>query len=1107
MLTDPTYLRYIFDGLESQSIHKDNISALPEGLIGIYEEALPQEHNVQDRERFLSFFSTWALLKKEVSASIISKILNWHEQDVIDCLSIYTKWFNSPTSGTYLLYHERLRVFLLEKVSSQQLHLTNQKIISLCQTALEQRKGDEWELYALEHLPSHLLIPAMQQEQGGAEYRKLVNDKGFWNRQVEINKGYDWTKKMLNQSMGWAAKQSKDELIECALNKIDLHYMEQNDAPRIVELVAQNDIDIALQLIEAFGGNDMEGLQKKFTLYMLCLMELTLLDSKDKPFRKSAIAKILNHLDENIPIDHSLLNWNDFFPSYLMFQMSCEWAEMGLDYVGVYKRTEKWDSNWIEEKGVYTDLQFEVLMSCAESIRDDSETSMAFAIISTELAKQSKEIESSAVMKESLNCARIISDNNRKSRAFIAISSYLILQGKVEKASSVIDETIYFARGIDDDYQKSYVLGLISTKLSNQGKVKEASDVMQEGLSCSYGISYDYIKNNALSNISIELAKQRKVIEAISCSYDINDNIEKSRALIGISTELFKQGNWEEALSMSKNALSSASGISDEGYKSSILVTISIELMKQDHQIAALSCARDISNDADKSCALATISTELARKGKGEDAFAIMQEALYCASSISVGWQKRDVYFTISKEQAKQGFIKKSSSAMQEAITCDRGISDDHEQSIALKNIYIELVKQGKVDEALSCVHGISIELYKTIAPVDISLELAKLGRVDEALFIASGISDEDNKSRAIAEISIELAKNGRIKEALSYANLINDEFYKSLALAGCSIELAEQDQKEAASSTMMEAISCAKNIIIDRVRSRALARISIDLAKQGKFVEAISCASGISVYWKNNALASICSELSKQDQVNEALSCSLDISDISDKDHALLSVSTQLAKKGHIDEAISCAKGIIIDRVRSRALVLIYTELAREGQKDSATSVMHEAISYARQINDDSDKSISILEISIELAKQGFIEQAEEVGLEIPQSSYRYTCWKDHAETALETISWDSALLCVQRYKRDEPRLFYLKGWSEHVAVKDLTSDCVEQALPYLFNDSESIQALLQRYAQHELFFGTPSQEKIDRLNRTLNLQWALDIIAQFPKDETGIR
>jgi hypothetical protein len=35
----------------------------------------------------------------------------------------------------------------------------------------------------------------------------------------------------------------------------------------------------------------------------------------------------------------------------------------------------------------------------------------------------------------------------------------------------------------------------------------------------------------------------------------------------------------------------------------------------------------------------------------------------------------------------------------------------------------------------------------------------------------------------------------------------------------------------------------------------------------------------------------------------------------------------------------------------------------------------------------------------------------------------------------------------------------------------------------------------------------GKPSRELTDRLNRTLNIQWALDIAAQFPKEESSAR
>ena len=55
--TDPTYLRTIYDGLLLGTLHKDNASALPMGLVGMYEEALPPASNVNERKKFLDFFS------------------------------------------------------------------------------------------------------------------------------------------------------------------------------------------------------------------------------------------------------------------------------------------------------------------------------------------------------------------------------------------------------------------------------------------------------------------------------------------------------------------------------------------------------------------------------------------------------------------------------------------------------------------------------------------------------------------------------------------------------------------------------------------------------------------------------------------------------------------------------------------------------------------------------------------------------------------------------------------------------------------------------------------------------------------------------------------
>ncbi|MFM7589490.1 MAG: hypothetical protein ACKO55_10295, partial [Bacteroidota bacterium] len=448
LFTDPTYLRTIHDGLVTGSVNKDNASSLPYGLVEVYEEALPPLTNAADRQKFNDFFAVWALLKKEVSAAFAVPLLaGWTEDQVIGYIAQYSKWFNSPVSGMYVLYHERLRTFVLQKISQDHLSRCNHALIQQSSLALQIKSGDEWERYALEHLSTHLLTAAMGSKDA-SELKALAYSTAHWNRQIEISKGFEWSKRMLNDMMLWASKYDDDEVIECALNKVDLYHMEQNDAPRIVELVAQNDIETALQRIESFGGNDKEGLQRKFILYMLCLMELTLLDSKDKPFRRDAIEKLLRHLDENLPIDHSVLNWIDFFPSYAVFLMACEWAGLGLAYVIAYKRTDNWEIDWITDKGPYNDLQFEVLITCAKGISDDSDKSRALEYISTELSKQGKVEEAASAIQEALTYARGISSDTAKSRALKDISTELAKQGKVEEAASAIQEALTCARGI-----------------------------------------------------------------------------------------------------------------------------------------------------------------------------------------------------------------------------------------------------------------------------------------------------------------------------------------------------------------------------------------------------------------------------------------------------------------------------------------------------------------------------------------------------------------------------------------------------------------------------------------------------------------------------------
>jgi tetratricopeptide (TPR) repeat protein len=1096
----------------SGTLQKDNAAALPHGLSGIYERALPSSDHPAERQRFLEFFGVWALLKKEVSAEFVSSALEgWTEAKVLDEITRNSKWFNVLAGGRYSLYHERLRSFLQQRISKNQFRAINDAIIVACRQALEEKKGDEWEFYALEHLSSHLLLPAMETGKKD-ELKALAYDTGHWNRQIEISKDFEWSKRMLSDMMLWASKYDDEEVIECALNQVDLHHLEQNDGPRIVELVKQNDMETALHRIKAFGGNDKEGLQRKFTLYMLCLMELTLLESKDLPLRKEAIEKLLKHLDENLPVDHSVLNWNDFFPSYTIFLMAFDWAELGQDYSIIFKRTDNWGKEWIKEKGPYTVLQFEILLECARGISDESHKSSALKDISTKLAQQGK-------VDEALTYARGISNDSDKSSALKEISAELAKQGKDK-------ECLECARGISNDYYKSSALKDISAELTKQEKIEEAASAMLEALEFTRGISDENWKSIAMKNISAELAEQGKIEEAIEFARGISKDYWRSSALTAISKELAKQGKVDEALAYAR-------GISDESDKSNALKDISAELDNQGKigeatsaMKEAFACALRITDESDKSRTLKDISSALDKLGNAEEAASAMQEALASARGIGDESDKSCALKDISNELATQGKLELATSAMQEALACARSISHDIWQSSALKDISTELTKQGKVDEALASTRGISNESYKNRSLKNISTELAKQAKIIEAksvmqesLAYAKGIRDY-RKSSTLTAISTELVNRGKLDEALACARGIRDkakkistpkdigdESKKSRVLTVISTELAKQGKVDKATSAMQEALASARGLS-DIWKSDALVNLSTELAKQAKADEAASamqeslaCARGISdESVKSSAFKGISIELAKQGKLDEALASARAISDDYWKNSALQSISGELTKKGQFEEAetamreaLECARGISLESSNHQVLQSISGELAKQGK-------FEESFECARSISDDDWKEIALGDISVELAKQENWSLAEKTGFEILQIANRHDCWKQIAKSTCEKDGWQKALQNANHFRDPEARSHYLKNLAELVPSAECHKDLLLDSRQYYQEDISSMEKILYQHALHELFFEDASADKIHRFDRTLNIQWAIDLRNSFP-------
>ena len=651
---EPTYLRYIYDGLVKGSIHPENAAELPDGLIGMYEEAFDERTSVVERQKLLQRFAIWALLKKEVSAAFVAEVLGETEAEIQDFISTYSAWFNSPESGKYQIYHERLKVYLLQKLSEGEIHKLHENLITHLERAIEEQKADEFEWYGLEFLAGHLAVAAMLNGDG-KKLIELAYSKTHWQRQLKISKGYSWTNSGLKEVMTWASKYNDDEVIECGLQMVDLHHQEQNAAPQIVALVADGDFDAALKRIEQFGGSDKEGLQRKFILYMLCLMELTLLDCKDKPNRKVGIEKLLKHLDEQLPVDHSVLNWGDFFSGHLIFLMACAAYELGLEFEPVIKRTEDFDFKWIESNGPYSTTAFIVIEKMSLSISDKERKQELTKYFLVGLANNKLFKHINSVLRKV--------DIELKDEYLELIATTLASRKKIEKS-------IHYALKINDANDKNLTLIRITNILLESNQYVEAKEVLPH-----LTIRYYRVVSLCLFSNYLFKSKTGNHLYALNQAIKISETIQNESWLImakrRIAATLITQRKFSKAFGIISESFNNA--INRDEIKNFYLTQlIDLFIIEKKYEYAYdLMMALD---DKEKNKELAKILFLKGKKEKGIELISSKKNAYYLKELI--------LYFVQNGEDKIANYL------LEELAKLELDITD----------IGISLLKEGKID-------------------------------------------------------------------------------------------------------------------------------------------------------------------------------------------------------------------------------------------------------------------------------------------------------------------------------------------------------------------------------------------------------------------------
>ena len=331
---DPTYLRYIYDNLIKGSIHPDNASELPDGLIGLYEEAFEEHLPILQRQKQLQRFALFALLKKEVSVHFVAEILGESETEILEFINTFSSWFNSPEPGKFQLYHERLKVYLLQKLSEFEILKLQDTLTAQLNIAIADRSENELSIYAYEFFAQYLAINSqLFNDHGPLDH--YVSNNIIWEEQIKASKGFAWSHRDILLGLREAARR-KDQFatLRSIANSIIIDSREQNSAEEVLYILREGDIQLAVQRAERWSGS------RRLKLYLLMLHDLIIDKSKGLNRKREFCIAVLSSIQksEDYPIflrddelESHFRSKTLTFPSTLIYQYYSELEMIQID--------------------------------------------------------------------------------------------------------------------------------------------------------------------------------------------------------------------------------------------------------------------------------------------------------------------------------------------------------------------------------------------------------------------------------------------------------------------------------------------------------------------------------------------------------------------------------------------------------------------------------------------------------------------------------------------------------------------------------------------------------------------------------------------------------
>ncbi|MAW84261.1 MAG: hypothetical protein CL832_07660 [Crocinitomicaceae bacterium] len=333
---EPTYLRYVYDALNKGTLNAENAAVLPQGFIGLYEQEFTQKTPASEREKVLNQLVLWALFKGPVSANLAAAVLELEEEQMKDLVDTYSSWFNSPESGKYQLYHERLRVYLFQKLKSEEIKLLNEKIISEVKKALKRKTANDLQLYGLQFLGYHQLIETALNK-SFEDFIKTCLDNKFIDRQIDVSNAFDWTKEPMKEALKLAAfNEDKNTVFELSKSLVNLNTKEKEGLGEIQNLLDDGKDELVITRLNSILDGTKENYTTSYAFQILSIAYL--MDTHSSNDIEKRVGLFIENIENNIPDDPKIVDQFLLIPEHITIKLIVELYKAGLESEFILKR-------------------------------------------------------------------------------------------------------------------------------------------------------------------------------------------------------------------------------------------------------------------------------------------------------------------------------------------------------------------------------------------------------------------------------------------------------------------------------------------------------------------------------------------------------------------------------------------------------------------------------------------------------------------------------------------------------------------------------------------------------------------------------------------------